>query len=78
LKFPSSGFGTPVINVAVVSGDGKTTEKVLVAKSGDAYIAKREGEPALYQLDYPVVAAIQEAAVNVKAAPPPPAQPKKK
>ena len=70
-KFPTSGFGKPEINLTVISNDGKTTDRVLIAKSGDSYIAKREGEPALYQLDYPAVAAMQEAAVNVKTAPPP-------
>lgn len=70
-KFPVSGFAKPEINIIVISNDGKSTDHVAIAKSGDNYIAKREGEPELYQLDYPAVAAIQEAAVNVKTVTPP-------
>jgi hypothetical protein len=48
--FPTTGFANPTIDVTVVSNDNKRTEKVSFARSGDKYIAKREGEPALYEL----------------------------
>jgi hypothetical protein len=48
--FPASGFANPTIEVTVVSNDGKRTEKVLFAKANDKYIAKRENEPALYEI----------------------------
>jgi hypothetical protein len=48
--FPASGFANPVMDVTVVSNDNKRTEKVSFAKSGATYIAKREGEPALYEI----------------------------
>ena len=50
-KFVDSGFGTPEIQATVTSDDGKRTEKVSISKSGDHCIAKRENQPALYQLD---------------------------
>jgi hypothetical protein len=46
--FPTSGFSAPAIEATVTSNDGKQTVKVLIDTSG---IAKRDNEPALYQLD---------------------------
>jgi Domain of unknown function (DUF4340) len=68
-KFVDSGFTSPVIEVSVISNDGKRVEKVLISKSGDTYIAKRENEPALYQLDPSSVADLQKFAADVKPAP---------
>ena len=48
--FPTSGFSNAEIAVTVTSGQGKQVEKVLISKSGDHYIAKRNNESALYQL----------------------------
>jgi len=50
-KFVDSGFTTPVIELTVTSNDGKRVEKASISKSGDNYIAKRENDPSLYQLD---------------------------
>jgi len=71
-KFVDSGFNSPAIEVSVTSNDGKRVEKVLISKSGDNYIAKRDNEPALYQLDSSSVADLQKVAADVKPAPPPP------
>jgi hypothetical protein len=68
-KFPDSGFTSPAIEITVTSGDAKRIDKVLIAKSGDNYIAKRENEPALYQLDSSAVADLQKLAAAVKPAP---------
>jgi Domain of unknown function (DUF4340) len=68
-KFVDSGFTTPAIEVTVTSNDGKRVEKVLISKSGDNYIAKRENEPALYQLDSSSVADLQKFAADLKPAP---------
>jgi hypothetical protein len=68
-KFPDSGFTSPAIEITVTSGDAKRVDKVLIAKSGDNYIAKRESEPALYQLDSSAVAGLQKLAAAVKPAP---------
>jgi hypothetical protein len=70
-KLVDSGFTTPVIDLTVSSKDGKRTEKVLISKSGDNYIAKRENEPSLYQLDAKPVEDLQKSAADVKPAPEP-------
>jgi Domain of unknown function (DUF4340) len=70
-KFVDSGFASPVVDVTVTSSDGKRVEKVLIAKNSDKYVAKRENEPALYELDSSAVTDLQKAAADVKPAPEP-------
>jgi uncharacterized protein DUF4340 len=70
VKFPDSGLASPSIEIVVVSGSGKRTEKVGIAKAGVNYIAKREGEPGLYELGAVAVEELRKAAGEVKAAPP--------
>src|SRR5882762_4166346 len=70
-KIVDSGFTSPAVQVSVVSNDGKRVEKVVIAKSGDTYVAKRDNEPALYQLDPSSVTDLQKLAVEVKPAPAP-------
>jgi Domain of unknown function (DUF4340) len=65
-KFPDSGFANPIIEVMVTSDDGKRVEKVLIAKSKEGYVAKRESEPALYQLNSTSVDDLQKAADEMK------------
>jgi hypothetical protein len=65
-KFPDSGFTTPVLEITVASDNSKKVDKVLLAKAKDAYIAKRENEPALYQVSTSAVQQIQQAAANIK------------
>ncbi len=67
-KFPESGFGSPEMQASVTSENGKRVEKVLIAKAGNGYIAKRESEPGLYQLDASAVDALQKAADGIKPA----------
>jgi hypothetical protein len=67
-KFPDAGFSSPTIEATVVSDDGKRTEKIEIAKSGDHYIAKRENEPALYRLDSGPVESFLKAADELKPA----------
>jgi hypothetical protein len=76
-KFPESGFTSPALEVTVTSNDGKRVEKVLISKSGDNYIARRENEPALYQLDSSAVTGLQKFAADLKPAAPAPAAGKK-
>src|SRR5579859_1520045 len=76
-KFPDSGFTSPDIEVSVTSNDGKRVEKVLISKSGDNYIARREAEPALYQLDSSSITDLQKFAAALKPVPPAPAPTKK-
>jgi hypothetical protein len=63
-----TGFTTPEFTVTVVSNDGKRTEKVEFAKVADGYIARREGEPALYQLDAKTVDDILRTGSDIKQA----------
>jgi Domain of unknown function (DUF4340) len=68
-KFVDSGFTAPVMELTVISNEGKRVEKVQISKSGDNYIARRENEPALYQLDSSSVTNLQKLAADVKPAP---------
>jgi hypothetical protein len=77
-KFVDSGFITPVMELTVTSNDGKRVEKVLISKSGDTYIAKRENEPALYELAPASVTDLQKQAADLKPAPAPAPSTKKK
>jgi hypothetical protein len=67
-KFLDSGFSNPEIEATVTSDDGKRRERVQIAKSGDRYIAKRENEPGLYQLDSKSVDDLLKAADGIKPA----------
>jgi hypothetical protein len=75
-KFPESGFSTPTLEITVVSDSGKRTEKVQIAPSGSDYLAKRDGDAALYQVDANAIKDIRTAAGDVKE--PAPAAPAKK
>jgi hypothetical protein len=70
-KFVDSGFTAAVIDLSISSKDGKRVEKVAISKAGDNYIAKRENEPALYQLDSRAVDDLTKSAADVKPAPVP-------
>jgi hypothetical protein len=72
-KFPESGFTTAVLDITVTSNDGKRIEKVLIAKNGDRYVARRENELSLYELNSGDVSELQKSAADIK----PPAAPKK-
>ena len=67
-KFVDSGFSSPALDVTVTSDSGKRVEKLLISKNGDRYIAKRENEPALYELDASAVTDLQRAASEMKPA----------
>lgn len=77
--FAETGFAASVLDLTVTSGDGKRVEKVMISKNGEKYLAKRENEPALYELNASTVSELQKSAADLKPAPvslPPP--PKKK
>lgn len=69
-KFPDSGFTSPVITLNVLSKNGKVMEKVLIAKAGKNYLARREDEPSLYQLDATSVEDLEKAAADLKLSTP--------
>jgi hypothetical protein len=66
-KFVDGGFGVAQVEIAVISNDGKRTERVLIAPgTGGKFIAKREGEAAMYELDGNAVAELRGVAADVK------------
>ena len=65
-KFPDSGFSNPDIGATVTSDNGKRIEKVEIAKAGDHHVARRQNEPALYQLDTKSVEDLLKAADDIK------------
>jgi hypothetical protein len=67
-KFVDSGFTTALIDLTVTSNDGKRVEKVAISKAGDNYIAKRENDPTLYQLDSKAVDDLTKSVDDVKPA----------
>ena len=69
-KFVDSGFANPAIDITVTSNDSKRVERVLIAKHDSDYIAQRENEGSLYQLDSKAVDELTRAASDVKPAPP--------
>lgn len=72
-KFVDSGFTAPALDLTIVSNDSKRVEKVQISKAADRYIAKRENEPALYEIGSAVVSDLQKLAGEVKPAPQAPA-----
>ncbi|HAX42022.1 MAG TPA: DUF4340 domain-containing protein [Bryobacteraceae bacterium] len=68
--FPASGFTTPEIEVSITAGKPATTEKILVSRAGERFIARRDGEPALYELKAEAVNEMAQAARDIKEPPP--------
>jgi hypothetical protein len=66
VKFVTSGFARPEIEATVTSNNGKRVEKVLISKSGNDAVAKRDGEATLYQLDSASVDELTKLAGEVK------------
>ena len=66
-KFVDTGFGVAQVEIAVTSMDGKRTERVMIAPgTGGKFIAKREGEAAMYEIDGNTVAELRGVAADVK------------
>jgi hypothetical protein len=74
-NFAETGFAAAVLDLAVTSDGGKRVEKVMLSKNGEKYLAKRENEPALYELSASAVTELQKSAADLKpaavSAPPP-------
>jgi hypothetical protein len=68
-KFVDTGFAAPVMDLTVTSDGGERVERVLLSKNGENYLAKRENEPATYELNASTVAEVQKLASDLKAAP---------
>ena len=70
-KFAETGFAASALDVTVTSDGGKRVEKVMIAKNGDDFLAKRENEPALYVLNASAITELQKSAADLKPAPSP-------
>src|SRR5258708_35593886 len=64
-KFADGGFTSAILDMTVTSNDGKRVEKVLIAKNGDRYVAKRENEPALDEPNAADVTGLPESAAGI-------------
>jgi hypothetical protein len=70
-KFTSNGFSSPATTLTVTSNNGKRIEKVLVSKASSGYVAKRENDPVLYELDAKGIEDMQKTADEIEPAEPP-------
>ncbi len=70
-KFLDFGSGPAIFEATVTSNNGKRVEKVSIWKLGNSYMARREGEPTVYELDSKAVEDLQKAANEVKEFQPP-------
>jgi len=76
-RFATTGFTAPAFEATVTSNEGKRVEKVLISRQGQSCFARREGEPAIYELDVKSLEELQKAASEVKPYEPPKAEKKK-
>jgi hypothetical protein len=68
-KFVDTGFTLAQVEITVVSNDGKRTEKVQIApEAGGKFVAKREGEAAMYEIEGNTIAEMRGVAADVKEA----------
>ncbi len=74
-RFADSGFGSPILEITVISTDGKAQQEVLIAKasSGNAFVARRQNDSTLYVLAESTITDLQKLAATIK----PVATPKK-
>jgi len=70
VRFPSSGFTNPVLEILVSRESGKKAERVQIATAGSAFYARRENEPALYEIESKAVDEIRQAVKDLKEAAP--------
>jgi len=71
-KFADAGFTTPVLTLTVVSNQGKLREKIEIApaSSGGNFLARRDGDASLYELDAGTVKDLRQAVGDVREAQP--------
>ncbi len=65
-KFSEGGVVADVLSITVVSNENKRTEKILLSRAGDKCLAKRDGEPTVYELDGAAVDELRKAVADVK------------
>ncbi len=67
-NFAETGFAASALDLTVTSDGGKRVEKVSFSKNGDEYLAKRDNEPALYELNASAIEELQKSAADLKPA----------
>lgn len=67
-KFVTSGFTTPVATVTVQWNGYKNTDTLQFSRDADGFVARRAGDPALYQLDAKAVDDMLNAGNAIKPA----------
>jgi Domain of unknown function (DUF4340) len=72
MRFVATGLGKPVVELTVLAKDGKSTEHVEMSKSGNEYIARRDGHPALYVVSDALITDLQKYVNDMKVYVPPP------
>lgn len=64
LRFLDAGMAAATLDVTVTSATRK--ERVQIAKSGNMWVAQREGSPELYEIDGKLIEDLQKAAAGIK------------
>lgn len=67
LKPVKSGFTTASSEIVVTQKDGKTTERLLISKTGNFHYAKRDGEAAEYEIDPKSLTDLEAAVAAIQA-----------
>jgi hypothetical protein len=67
-NFAETGFAAPALDLTVTSDGGKRVEKISFSNNGGKFLAKRENEPALYELNASTVEELQKSAAALKPA----------
>jgi hypothetical protein len=76
--FVNTAFPAPVFEVKINWSGGQRSEKVMIARQGSRCLARRDGEPSVYELDPKSFEEIQQAFAGIKAYQPPKTDSKKK
>jgi hypothetical protein len=74
--FPEAPFPAPTMQIHVTSNEGKRLEKVALSMAGDKWYARREGEPAVYELAAEAVSQLVKTVGDIREAPAPSQQKK--
>ena len=68
LTFVEKKFTTPSTTVSVTHADGKTVEKLMVAKVGNFHYVQRGGETGEYEIDPKTLSDFESAMSKIKEA----------
>jgi hypothetical protein len=66
IKFLDSGFTAPVFEVKLTAKEGKLTDHVRIAKSGNSVFAIRVNEPSVYEIDGKAFEELTKAEADIK------------